>query len=204
MTEQKKLEEKSLSTKRILTALLVLAAVLGTAKTANEFHPLRQPEGKAILTISDTGALTAGVEQRISSFEYDCEKDETRAYDNENNLLYITKVSDDTTKQEIFVDAHQTITHIFHHNQGLISQTVSIDGDNVFSQYWGPNGLIGRTTALNPEQIKDIGTKPHPMPDPFMVIPESKTQKSISIQVPGNSVTNNPLILGVPQQTASR
>lgn len=196
---------------KVIIFFLLLYAGAAPVKMGYDLHQAHKNDLPEVMTSEQLAVIMAGTENRPQTFEYNYDHQETRAYDKNNQLVYRSKNFDDRTEQYIVVDGHTTITNRFFIDQQRHTTqetSVTIDGKQALILSWGAEGKpSGRLFFLSSDHplgktcltgLSDSFTRPHPLPDPFTIVPESSRKEPVSVTVPGKMM-NRPLIIGIPQ-----
>ena len=193
---------------KVIIFFLLLYAGAAPVKMGCDWRQAKKEALPEVMTSEQLAVIMAGTENRPRTFEYNYDHQETRAYDRNNQLVYRSKNFDDRTEQYIVVDGHTTITNRFFKDQQRHTTqetSITIDGKPALILSWGKEGKpSGRLFFLSNHPLgetcltglSDSFTRPHPLPDPFITVPESRAQEPVSVTVPGKMM-NRPLIMGI-------
>ena len=201
--------EKSMQ--KLIISLLAFSAVAAPVKMGCDWRQAHKNNLPEVMTSKQLAVIMAGTENRIYAFEYNYDNNETWAYDKNNQLVYKSKKFDDRTEQCIVVDGHTTITNRFFADQQRHTTqetSVTIDGKQALILSWGAEGKpSGRLFFLSSDHplgktcltgLNDSFTRPHPLPDPFTIVPESSRKEPVSVTTVPGKMMNRPLIIGIP------
>ena len=194
---------------KLIISFLVLYAVVAPVKIGYDVYQAKKEALPEVMTSEQLAIIMAGTENKVHAFEYNYDNKETWAYDKNNQLVYKSKKFDDRTEQCIVVDGRTTITNRFFADQQRHTTqetSVTIDGKQALILSWGAEGKpSGRLFFLSSDHplgetcltgLNDSFTRPHPLPDPFTIVPESSRKEPVSVTVPGKMMTR-PLIMGI-------
>ena len=193
---------------KLIISFLAFCAVVSPVKIGYDWHQAHKNALPEVMTSEQLAVIMTGTENRPHTFEYNYDHQETRAYDKNNQLVYRSKNFDDRTEQYIVVDGHTTITNRFFVDQQRHTTqetSITIDGKPALILSWGKEGKpSGRLFFLSNHPLgetcltglSDSFTRPHSLPDPFTVIPESRAQEPVSVTVSGKMMSR-PLIMGI-------